>query len=96
MIAYDLYHAEEVRESVIANSSNSPNTRLLSMKLAKPSKNIGDTEPLTSPHLVSRPSRGYFGEITDYAAIKEQAMLDEEDDFGSSSWKVGKTRDFVS
>ena len=96
MVAYDLYHAEEVRESVISKSG-----RVSSFGLIRRAKtpagvdNSADTVPLTGLQPVSRLSRQNSSETTDYTALKAEAMLHEEDGFVSSSWAERKPKDFV-
>lgn len=81
MIAYDLCHAEEVRDSVIAKSGRSSSFKLIPrVKLSGPEDADGDTVPLNG----MRPTRGTLSRLslavfTSYNTAKDEGMLNEDE-----------------
>lgn len=97
MVGFDLYHAEEVRESVIAKSGPASGFRVPPrLKLSRAEDVEGDTMPLTGLQPRSRPlSRSSFSETRSYSEAKDQEMLHEEDFLVSSSTEERKIEDSV-
>ena len=97
MVAYDLRHAEEVRESVIAKAGRRSGKKLSSVRATEALEHDRDTAPLASRQSAGRSPRVSLGDFTEYAAVKAQVMLDEEDDIGLSGglWEASKTHDYV-